>query len=154
MKVTSFFLFLIIYFKKEDDLMDKKNIGSLALGAAVGAGFGILFAPKKGSETREELKNYFLDFTDKVKNIDKEEVKKEFNKKIKSLEKELEDLDKEKVLAIAKEKGESIKDKADDLVALAMDKGNEVLLKAANDIRSKAIEVTKDVLNRLEASGK
>ena len=35
------------------------GIGKFVLGAAIGAGLGILFAPKKGSETRAELKAKF-----------------------------------------------------------------------------------------------
>ena len=34
----------------------KKGFGKFAFGAIVGAGLGILFAPKKGSEKRKELK--------------------------------------------------------------------------------------------------
>lgn len=36
--------------------MKKKTVAALGVGAAVGAGLGILFAPKSGKETREELK--------------------------------------------------------------------------------------------------
>ena len=36
--------------------MAKKSIGNLVLGLAIGASLGILFAPKKGSQTRRELK--------------------------------------------------------------------------------------------------
>ena len=36
--------------------MSKKSIGKFISGAAIGVGLGFLFAPKKGSETRKELK--------------------------------------------------------------------------------------------------
>ena len=67
-----------------------------------------------------------------------------------SIKSELEDLDKEKVLKIAKEKSEDIKQKTLDLVQLAKDKGTPVLEGVADDVRLKAIDVTKDVLRKLE----
>ena len=60
-------------------------------------------------------------------------------------------VDKEKVLKIAKKKGNEIKKKADELVDLAVAKGTPVLKKAAEDVRDKAVEVTKDVQKKLEA---
>ena len=36
--------------------MSKKGTGKLILGAGLGAGLALLFAPKKGSELREDLK--------------------------------------------------------------------------------------------------
>ena len=128
----------------------KKGLGKFAVGALVGAGVGILFAPKKGSETREDLKKEFKKLMDHVKSIYIDEVREDFQKKIEDLEAELTDLDKEKVLKIAKKKGEQIKQKAEDLVNYAVAKGTPVLENAANEVRLKAIEVTKDVLKKLE----
>ena len=78
------------------------------------------------------------------------EVKDEFLAKVEDIKSELEDLDKEKVLKIAKEKSEDIKQKTLDLVQLAKDKGTPVLEGVADDVRLKAIDVTKDVLRKLE----
>ena len=100
--------------------MSKKgNAGKFILGAGIGASLALLFAPKKGSELREDLKNKLDDLVNKAKDIDLEEVSEDFSKKVESLKEELKDLDKEKVLSIAKEKSEDLKDKAEELLDLA-----------------------------------
>ncbi len=131
---------------------EKKNlgIGKFIAGAAVGAGLGILFAPRKGSETRAALKAKMNELVAQIKNIDMEDVKEEFNKKVEEIKAGLADLDKEKVLEIAKEKALQLKDKAQELVDLAIDKGTPVLRDAAEEVRLKAIDVTKEVLKKLE----
>lgn len=128
----------------------KSGLGKFIAGLGIGAGLGILFAPKKGSETREDLKNKLEELAKKIKDIDTEEVKKEFLAKVDDIKNELEDLDKEKVASIAKEKSKELKEKAEELVALAKEKGTPVLEGIAEDIRQKAINVTKEVLNKLE----
>lgn len=133
--------------------MSKKKssgFGKFALGAVVGASLGILFAPKKGSETRRELKQKMDEFTKKVKDIDMDEVKELFEKKVAEIKEELADLDKEKALKLARKKGEAIKKKCQDLVNLAVAKGTPILEKAAEDVRLKAIDVINDVLEKLE----
>lgn len=125
-------------------------MGKLVAGLAIGTGLGILFAPKKGSDTRRELKEKLDEMLEKVKNIDKEEVKENIENKITEIRKELEDLDKEKVLKVAKQKAKDIEKKAEELVEYAIEKGTPILENAANTIREKAIVVTKEVLNKLE----
>lgn len=132
---------------------EKKNgLGKFLAGAAIGAGLGLLFAPKKGSELRKDLKNKLDEIIGKAKEIDVEEVKNEFFQKVDEVKKGLEDLDKEKVLKIAKKKGEELKEKSEELLALAKEKGTPVLEKVANEVRDKAILVVKEVLEKLEST--
>ena len=128
----------------------KSGLSKFVLGAAVGAGLGLLFAPKKGSETRKQLKQKMQEMLNKAKELDAKEVKQNIEEKIAKIKLELEELDKEKVLKIAKKKASQIKDMADELVNYAIEKGTPVLEKAADSIREKAIVVTKEVLAKLE----
>ena len=76
----------------------------------------------------------------------KEAEKADINK----IKEELADLDKEKVLKIAKKKSEEIKEKLDDLYELAKKKATPVVEGAVEDLRNSAIKVTKEVLTKLE----
>ena len=50
--------------------MSKKHTGKFLLGAVLGAGLGLLFAPKKGSETRADLKVQFDKLMNQIKEIE------------------------------------------------------------------------------------
>ncbi len=128
----------------------KKGFGKFLTGAAIGAGLGLLFAPKSGKETRAELKVKFDELLDDVKNIDAKEVRVNIENKIADLKNELADLDREKALAIAKEKGNAIKVKAEELVDLAKEKGTPVVQKKAEEARLVAIKAVKEILVKLE----
>ena len=130
--------------------MKKKTVGALLGGAAIGAGIGILFAPKSGVETRKELKEKMEELLNKVKEVDMDDVKEYVVKKSDEIENALKDLDKEKVLKIAKKKAKEIQDSAKDLVNYVKDKGEPMLEEAANAVREKAIDVTKGILKKLE----
>ena len=131
-----------------------KGFGKLLLGAGIGAGLAMLFTKNNGKENREALKLKATELLNKAKNIDSKEVRENIEKKLDSIMNEISDLDKEKVREIAKKKAQEIKVKAEDLVEYAVEKGTPVLEKAANLVRNKAIEVTKEILKRLETEEK
>ncbi len=135
--------------------MAKKNgMRTLAFGALIGAGLGVLFAPKSGSETRRELRSAINNMTSKIKEIDVEEVKENFEIQIIKIKEDLANLDKETVLKTAEKKAKELNKKAEQLVEYAIEKGTPVLEKAANGVREQAIKTTKSVLVKLESKEK
>ena len=128
----------------------KSGLGKFALGAGLGAGLALLFAPKKGSDLRRQIKKKFDEFMHDVDDLTIAEIKEEFTKKADEIKKGLEDLDRETVMKIAKKKAEELKDKAGELVELAKEKGTPVLEGVAEDLREKTISVAKEVINKLE----
>ena len=130
--------------------MNKKGLGKLVLGAGLGASIALLFAPKKGSELRGDIKKKFDEFMKNVDDITVSEIKDEFTTKVDEIKKDLDELDKETVLKAAKKKGNELKDKANELVELAKEKGTPVLEGIADDLKEKTISVAQGVIDKLE----
>ena len=131
--------------------MSKKNgsgFGKFLAGAAIGVGLGVLFAPKAGSETRKELKQKFDELVKKVKEIDMAEVKENFLNKIEDIKQELADLDKEKVISIARDRAEVIGKKVDELVKEAKEKATPVIQKTVEDLKAKTVVVLKETIKK------
>ena len=128
----------------------KKGFRKFITGALVGVGLGVLFAPKKGSQTRKELKEKFDELLEALKEIDIDEVRENIETKVFEIKMELEDLDKEKAIKFAKKKAKDIKEMAEELVEYSIEKGTPVLENMANSIRESSIKVTKEILAKLE----
>lgn len=130
------------------------GFGKFALGALVGAGLGILFAPDKGEVTRKKLQNKLNELMNKVREIDIDDVRIQLEEKVDEIKYELEDLDKEKVLKIAKKKAKALQDKCEELVNYAIEKGTPVLEEAAEEVRVQTVKVVKEILAKLEKEDK
>lgn len=128
----------------------KKGLGKFLVGVGAGVGLGMLFAPDKGEATRRKLKVKIEELLAKAKEIDIEEVKEDITCRIEEIKEELETLNKEKVIKIAKEKSKELLEKVDDLLQVAKEKATPVVEEAVEKVREKAVEVTKSVLAKLE----
>ena len=126
------------------------GFGKFVAGVAVGAAIGVLYAPKKGSETREDLKELIEDIIGKIKDIDVQDVKDAIALKIADIKQSISELDKEKIVELAKEKGALLKAKCEDLIAFAKEKGIPAVEKTAKELKEKTATVTKEVVAKLE----
>jgi len=124
--------------------------GKFVAGVAVGAALGVLFAPKKGSETRQDIKDLIDEIIGKIKDIDIQDVKDALSNKIAEIKKSISELDKEKVLKIAKEKGAILKEKCEELIEYAKKYGIPAVEKTAKELKEKASLVTEEVIARIE----
>ncbi len=132
---------------------NKGGFGKFVVGAAVGVGLGMLFAPDTGENTRKVLKKKINELLDKIKEVDLDEVKDEMLFKIDALQVELATLDKEKVKAIALKQAKIIREKAEELYKYVIEKGTPVVEKAADEVRKQALKVVKDIQTSIEKSG-
>lgn len=128
----------------------KSGLGKLFAGVALGAGLGMLFSPKSGSENRKALKIKMDELLSKLKDLDADEVKTNVENKVNEIKKDLKDLDKEKVLKIAKAKSKDIQNKVNDLADYVKEKGTPVLQDITESLRESALKVTKEVQKKLE----
>ena len=131
--------------------MSKKcGMGKFILGAGIGAGLALLFAPQEGSKTRKELKDKLTVLYEKAKEIDVEDVKADVLQRVEELRMQVKDLDKEKALDIAKSQAKKIEKKANELYDIAKEKSAPVVEKAAKEVKETALKAAKEVVNKLE----
>ncbi len=134
---------------------EKKKKGGLAkflVGAGIGVGLGVLFAPKSGKELRKDLKEKMDDLVAKAKNIDMKDVKEAIEEKVAEIKEDLKNLDKETVADTIKEQAKKIKKKADDLVDYAIKKGTPVIEDAAREVKESTIKTLESITKKLKSN--
>lgn len=91
------------------------KLGKFLLGLGIGAAAGLLFAPKKGSEMREDLKSRSLDAYDKMKDMTKEDVEAILGETIENVKKSVDEFDADVFKASTKEKLDELTKKLEEL---------------------------------------
>lgn len=69
------------------------KLGKFIMGLGIGAVAGLLFAPKKGSELREDIKRESLKAYDQLKNMTKEDVEAILGQTIETVKKSVDEFD-------------------------------------------------------------
>lgn len=131
-----------------------RGLRRLLLGLGIGTGVGMLITKKTGKENREQLKARIDDLIEKAKSINSKELVKNIEKSIEDIKTGLSELDKEKVIEVAKTKSEELNNKLENLVKYTIEKGTPVLEKSASVVKEKTILVMKQILNKLEQEAK
>lgn len=130
--------------------MSNGRFRSFLTGALVGAGLGILLAPKEGSETRNDLKKSFSLLMDTIKNIDIEETKANLLNKVAEIKDELASIDETTAKELAKEKVEIIKEKCNELIKTAKESNIVVVEKAATEVKTNAVNLLDEFMTEVE----
>ena len=125
------------------------GFGKLVIGAGLGAALGLLFAPKSGEETRKDLKKKADEITKKVKEIDLNEVKDELVNEFRDLKEELRSMDLDQAKTIAKDKGEELLDKVQELIDMAKEKGTPIVENSARDLKKRVAAYLQGLSNKL-----
>lgn len=127
-----------------------KILTALGTGAVIGGLAGVLFAPRKGSETREKIKESFIDLKIKLQGLDKKDIKKYIEKKLDDLDIEIAKLDTEVEYKKAKKQAKKVIKKIDKLIKYTSKKGMDDFEDLIEDLKDKASEISEEILTNLE----
>lgn len=126
-----------------------KIIGAAAAGAIIGGVAGVLLAPRKGSETRELIKESISKIRIKSKSLNKKEIEDYIEKKLDELDIELAKLDMEVEYKKAKKQAKKVIKKITKLINYTKKKGMEGFDDLIEELKEKAEEVSEEILTNL-----
>ena len=132
--------------------MKKENlkiVGAMVGGALLGGAAGILFAPRKGSETREKIKDSINDLLERTQSIDKEDIRKYIEKELENIDFEIVKLDELDSYKKAKRQAKKVIKRIDKLIKYTKKKGMEDFEYLTNELKEKAEEISEEILTIL-----
>ena len=133
--------------------MKKENLKVMAAltgGIVLGGTLGVLFAPRKGSETREKIKLTFVNLKNKVSKIEEEDVRYYIEKKLNGIDDDIEVLEGTLEFKKAKRQAEKVIKKINKLIDYTTKKGYEEFEDLITDLKEKASEISEEILTNLE----
>lgn len=122
------------------------KIGKFIVGIGVGTVIGMLFAPKKGSELRSDLKTKSQDLYDKAQNITKEDIETLIDNTIEEIKVAIDEFDVEDFKETASVKLNSVKTKLEELASSIKSSDEyadfkETVTKVSGEVTSKLSEI-------------
>ena len=133
--------------------MKKENLKVMAAltgGIVLGGTLGVLFAPRKGSETREKIKLTFVNLKNKVSKIEEEDIKYYIEKKLNEIDDDIEVLEGTLEFKKAKRQAKKVIKKINKLIDYTTKKGYEEFEDLITDLKEKASEISEEILTNLE----
>lgn len=133
--------------------MKKENVKIMAAltgGIVLGGTLGVLFAPRKGSETREKIKLTFVNLKNKVSKIEEEDIKYYIEKKLNEIDDDIEVLEGTLEFKKAKKQAKKVIKKINKLIDYTTKKGYDEFEDLITDLKGKASEISEEILTNLE----
>ncbi len=133
--------------------MKKENLKVMAAltgGIVLGGTLGVLFAPRKGSETREKIKLTFVNLKNKVSKIEEEDIKYYIEKKLNEIDDDIEVLEGTLEFKKAKKQAKKVIKKINKLIDYTTKKGYDEFEDLITDLKEKASEISEEILTNLE----
>jgi len=127
-----------------------KIMAALTGGIVLGGTLGVLFAPRKGSETREKIKLTFVNLKNKVSKIEEEDIKYYIEKKLNEIDDDIEVLEGTLEFKKAKKQAKKVIKKINKLIDYTTKKGYDEFEDLITELKEKASEISEEILTNLE----
>lgn len=129
------------------------KLGKFIAGIGIGTVIGMLCAPKKGSELREDLKEKSQDLYDKAQNMTKDDVETLINNAIEEIKLAIDEFDVEEFKEASVEKLAEIKTKLEELAKSVKSSDEyasfkESVAKVSDDVTTKFQEIKTKVQDK------